>query len=78
MTILPGDKGLDLVYPQGRTGPDKLAEVKLGNPAATPAMIASWQVQEAVKVLLNKGELIRNRLLYFDALHGEVQSIELQ
>lgn len=73
MTIFPADPGLDLIYPAGRASGDKGAEVQLGNPAATPAMVAAWQVQEVVKIILGQGELLRNRLLFFDAYSGRAE-----
>jgi len=74
MTIFPGDPGLRLLYPEGR---EQGVEVQLGNPAATPAMVAAWQVQETVKILLGQGEPLRNRLLYLDALGGTVELLPL-
>ncbi|HHW91658.1 MAG TPA: HesA/MoeB/ThiF family protein [Firmicutes bacterium] len=77
MTIFPGDQGLNLLYPGGREGRDRGVEVQLGNPAATPAMVASWQVQETIKILLVQGEPLRNRLLYLDALGGTAEVLQL-
>lgn len=75
MTIFPGDKGLEDIYSttENNTG----IETVLGNPAATPALAASLQVHEAVKVLTGKGEPIRNKLLYFDAEHSVFEFIIL-
>lgn len=55
---------------------NKGIEVQIGNPAFTPAMVASIQVSEAVKLLLNKGKLLRNQLLYIDMLNGEIDYIQ--
>ena len=76
MTIMPGDPGLEALY-SGATVPLRGVETELGNPAATPMMIASWQVQEVVKLLVGEGELIRNRLLVLDAEYGDVTEIRL-
>jgi molybdopterin/thiamine biosynthesis adenylyltransferase len=43
-------------------------EKETGNPAFTPAIMASWQVSEALKYFLNKGDLLRNKLLVLDLL----------
>lgn len=75
LTIFPGDVGLEAIYPPGMS--EQGVEVLLGNPAATPAMIASWQVQEAVKVLLGEEELLRNRMLYFDMRSGRVDVLDV-
>ena len=67
-TIFPGDRTLEHLYPdQGEKG----AEVELGNPSFTPAVIASIQVAEAVKVLLNKPGVLRGKLLSIDLLEQE-------
>jgi molybdopterin/thiamine biosynthesis adenylyltransferase len=78
MTVCPGDKGLSAVY-----GPDidKAAyglETLTGNPPATPAIIAAWEVQEAVKVITGIGTPIRNRLLFLDFAEGSFEDIPLQ
>jgi len=77
MTILPGDPGLRLVYP-GDNLPEHGVERSLGNPAATPMMVAAWQVQEVVKLLLGRGELLRHRLLVLDAEGGSAWTIDLE
>jgi len=65
MTIMPGDIGLERIYKQTNAA-EKGVETMLGNPAGTPALAASLQVQEVVKVLTGIGEPLRNKLLYFD------------
>ncbi|MCT4564581.1 MAG: HesA/MoeB/ThiF family protein [Maledivibacter sp.] len=73
-TIFPGDNTLDKIYP---TRGGKGLENELGNPSFTPALIASIQVSEALKVLLNKGDLLRNKLLYIDLLDHDYMVMEL-
>ena len=63
MTVYPQDHGLERLYPDKQV---KGAEQELGNPAATPALAAALQVQEAVKVITGNGEPLRNKLLCFD------------
>ncbi|ACB84005.1 HesA/MoeB/ThiF family protein [Natranaerobius thermophilus] len=82
-TILPNDRGLETLYSslletdsEQYQYPDKLAEVELGNPSATPAIVASWQTQEAIKFLTNKGDLLRHRLLYLDSYTGNAEIIK--
>lgn len=65
-TVFPGDAGLEAIYGPYRESQNKGVEVELGNPAATPALVAAWQVQEAIKILLDRGELLRNCLLLLD------------
>jgi molybdopterin/thiamine biosynthesis adenylyltransferase len=75
-TIFPGDKGLYAFYPHGESSQDTHAETVLGTPAATPAMIASWQAQEMIKYLSWQGELLRNRMLIVDATTATVEKME--
>jgi molybdopterin/thiamine biosynthesis adenylyltransferase len=78
LTILPSDPGLKAVYGAPGNAPDRGVEMELGNPAATPSIVASWQVQETVKVILNIGTPLSRRLLYIDSLQGMVHIINLQ
>ncbi len=72
--IFPGDKTLDLIY-GSRQGEG--VEKKIGNPSFTPSTIASIQVSEGLKVLLNKGEILRRKLLYVDLLQNEFHTMNL-
>jgi molybdopterin/thiamine biosynthesis adenylyltransferase len=76
MTIFPGDPGLCALYGDGEI-PERGVEVELGNPAATPMMIAAWQVQEVIKLLLPCGEPLRRRLLIMDAESGTAMVMEM-
>jgi molybdopterin/thiamine biosynthesis adenylyltransferase len=76
MTIMPGDEGLRALYGSGAV-PERGLEVELGNPAATPMMIAAWEVQETVKVLLGTGRPLCRRMLFMDAEAGTVDVIDL-
>ena len=78
MTVCPGDKGLTAVY-----GPDpaKAAaglETLTGNPPATAAIIAAWEVQEAVKIITGTGKPVRDRLLFLDFAEGSFEEIPLR
>lgn len=64
-TLLPGDVGLERIYKKDSRG-EKGIETQLGNPATTPALAAAIQCQEVVKLLTGIGEVLQNRLLYFD------------
>ena len=75
-TVFPEDKGLYAFYPEGESSRDSRAETILGNPAPTPAMIASWQAQEMIKYLTGLGELLRNRMLIFDAQTATVEKMQ--
>lgn len=73
-TIFPGENTLSKIYSSGIS---KGMEKRLGNPSFTPALVASMEVSEAVKILLGKGELLRNKLLFLDLLSNEFVIIEL-
>lgn len=76
MTILPGDAGLHALYGDGEV-PAQGAEAELGCPAATPMMVAAWQVQEVMKILLGRGELLRHRMIFMDAEWGTIEILEI-
>ncbi|NLG29007.1 MAG: HesA/MoeB/ThiF family protein [Chloroflexi bacterium] len=77
MTILPGDAGLFALYGERAALPQQGIERQLGNPAATPMLVAAWQLHEVVKLLCGSGSLLRNRLLVIDAEFGEFTEIQL-
>jgi molybdopterin/thiamine biosynthesis adenylyltransferase len=72
MTIFPGDVGLRALYGDGPL-PEQGAEAEMGCPAASPMMVAAWQVHETAKILLGQGELLRGRVLFIDAAACEVR-----
>lgn len=76
-TIFPQDAGLSCIYGSSDSLPEQGIEVKIGNPSATPAMIAAWQVQEIVKIITGIGKPLRNHLLMLDAMEGIADNIEL-
>lgn len=77
MTIFPEDKGLELIYGTTQGLPERGSEIRLGAPTVTPAIIASLEAQEVIKILLKRGKLFRNRLLYLDIENGTVEILEL-
>jgi len=76
-TIFPEDKGLELIYGSNKDLPEHGSEAELGAPTITPALIASLEVQEVVKILLKRGKLFRNRLLYLDIEDGTIEILNL-
>ncbi|MBN1290135.1 MAG: HesA/MoeB/ThiF family protein [Actinobacteria bacterium] len=66
-TVFPGDPGLgSFMGPSAGVGKSRGIELETGNPATTPAIVASIQVHEAVGILSGKGAGLRGRLLYMD------------
>ncbi len=72
-TQLPGDSTVQSIYRNWVEG--KGIEKHLGNPAFTPAVIASLEVAEVCKIVLGKGDLLRNRKLSIDLLDMEIHEI---
>ena len=67
MTIYPEDPGLKLLYGEkAQKGDPQRPEAVLGVPAITPSVVASLQAMEVLKILLQRGETLRNRLLHVD------------
>lgn len=75
MTIFPGDAGLFAIY--GENPPEHGMETEQGTPAGTPMLIGAWQVQEVYKLLTGKGEPLRGRLVFIDALAGTADVLEI-
>lgn len=76
-TIFPQDKGLELIYGSEQKLPTQGSEVELGAPTVIPALIASLEAQEVIKILLKRGKLFRNKLLYLDIEEGTLEILNL-
>lgn len=76
-TILPEDEGLVRIYGSREKAPQVGSETDLGTPPTTASIVASFQAQEVIKVLLGSNKLLRNRLLTIDAESGSVEIISL-
>jgi len=76
-TIFPEDKGLELIYGSNEDLPEHGSEATLGAPTMIPAIIASLEAQEVIKILLKRGKLFRNRLLYLDIEEGTIEILKL-
>lgn len=72
ITVLPGDNILRNIY-----GTDSTNYPVVGAASFIPATIASYQVGECIKVLLNKGNILHRKMMYFDLLHNENFVIDL-
>lgn len=75
-TILPGDQTMQILYPDDKD--IKTIEQRLGNPSFTPMCIASLQVGECVKCLLDDPNILHRKVLYVDLLRNEFEIIELK
>ncbi len=77
--IRPGKPLLAAIYGKKGDGQlDRGAEVQLGNPAATPSMLASWQSSEAIKFMAGvEGVLPSNTMLIIDMQSGDSYRVEV-
>ena len=73
-TIFPGDNTLEKLY-HAQCG--KGDEVQLGNPSFTPALVASIQVSEVIKLLIDRGDVLRNQVMHIDLLCNEINVFDL-
>lgn len=77
MTIYPEDAGLMSIYGPPDNRFEQGIELKIGNPSATPAMVAAWQVQEVIKIITGIGKPLRNCILMFDAMESIVDKVTI-
>jgi molybdopterin/thiamine biosynthesis adenylyltransferase len=68
MTVFPGDPGLRQIYGSGeeRASAANRPEFLLGVPSITPSLVATLEAMEVLKILLNRGTLSRNKMVYVD------------
>jgi len=70
----PGERTMDKIFSDDTGG--RGLEAELGNPSFTPAVIASLEVAEVCKILLNRGAPLRKRCLSIDLFDMEFVEIE--
>ncbi|QXE21102.1 HesA/MoeB/ThiF family protein [Clostridium sp. 001] len=75
-TILPGDDTLNKIYNVDKQT-SKGIEKEMGNPSFIPALAASIEVSEVIKLLLGRGELLRKKMAFIDLLSTEYDIIPL-
>jgi molybdopterin-synthase adenylyltransferase len=76
-TLFHEDKGLAAVYGDPRQLPEKGVETSLGTLAYTVVLIASLECAEVVKILLNRGLPLKNRLLIVNPADNLYETIML-
>lgn len=78
-TIYPQDRGLELIY--GQPQPDGLAsqgaERSLGCLSPAVSMLAAIESSEVVKLILNRGSVLRNKLLFADLMDNTIEVLDL-
>lgn len=73
-TVFPGDRSLEAIYP------DRSAqgiEKHQGCPSFTPAVIAGIQVSEVVKIIIDRGEILRGKMMLVDLLNQDYELLNL-
>lgn len=75
-TIFPGDDTLNKIYNVDKQT-SKGIEKEMGNPSFTPALAASIEVSEVIKILLGRGELLRKKMVFIDLLSTEYDIVSL-
>ncbi len=76
-TIFPGDKGYELIYGKKENARAKGVETKTGNIAYCALFVASLQSSECIKVLLDRGNSLQNKLLLADMWSNSFDVVEL-
>lgn len=74
MTQFPGEETLQKFF--AHNAQESGLEKRLGNPSFTPAVVASLEVAEVCKILLNQGTPARRRCLSIDLYDMEFVEIE--
>ncbi|OPY66023.1 MAG: putative adenylyltransferase/sulfurtransferase MoeZ [Syntrophorhabdus sp. PtaU1.Bin002] len=74
-TQWPGEGTIQKIYRD--CAETKGVERTLGNPAFTPAVIASLEVAEICKALLDQGTSLRQRMLFINMLDMEIDEIQI-
>jgi molybdopterin-synthase adenylyltransferase len=76
-TIFPEDPGLRLIYGDPGQAPFKGVEATLGTLPFAVTLLATLECAEVTKIILKKGELLRNRLLVVDMMDNTFEVFQL-
>jgi molybdopterin/thiamine biosynthesis adenylyltransferase len=76
-SIFPEDKGLMLIYGNSDILPQKGAETSLGCLPHAVTLLAALEASEAVKILLKKGSVLRNKLAIIDLMDNIFEVLDL-
>uniref|UniRef100_A0A831XFC4 HesA/MoeB/ThiF family protein n=1 Tax=Geobacter metallireducens TaxID=28232 RepID=A0A831XFC4_GEOME len=75
LTQFPGERTLQRIYAGRADG--RGVEKQLGNPSFTPAVVASLEVAETCKILLDLNKHLKGRKLALNLLDMEIEEIAL-
>ncbi len=71
--VRPGEFLLEKLYGDTEAG----VEAEMGNPSFTPALAASIQTGEVIKLLLNRGDSLKGEVLYIDLENNSFSTLKL-
>lgn len=74
--VMPGDKTISKIYQSKEDDEDSKKE-PMGNLPHIASLIASLEVNELIKLLTGKGDLLRNEMLYIDLKSNSYNKFEL-
>jgi len=76
-TIFPKDEGLALIYGKDGSLVSKGAEASLGCLPQAVTVLAALECSEAIKIIHNRGKMLRNRLLIIDLMDNTLEVLQL-
>ncbi len=76
-TIFPGDKGYQLIYGEKSRVQSNGIETKIGNISYCALFVAALQSSECIKVLLDRGDILRNKLLIAELWSNTFEVVDL-
>ena len=76
-SIFPGDQGLKLIYGESEDLTQKGAEASLGCLPQAVTLLAAIETSEVIKILLDRGSILRNKLLVIDLMDNTLEVLEL-
>ena len=74
-TQFPGDNTLEQLY--GQVHSSQGIETAQGVLSFVPALVASLQAAEVIKILLGRGDLLREKVMFINLLDMEIEIMEL-
>lgn len=75
--FFPEDKGYELIYGKRDQLPARGIESRTGNISYCALMVAAVQASECIKVLLNRGDILRNKLLIMELWSNAFEIMDL-
>ncbi|MBU2630240.1 MAG: HesA/MoeB/ThiF family protein [Proteobacteria bacterium] len=76
-TIFPNDKGYALIYGEKSRSQSKGVETRTGNIAYCALFVSALQSSECIKILLGRGDILRNKLLIAELWTNTFEVVEL-